>query len=183
MADLVSEGKVRHLGLSNATVEQLLSASRVHPLTAVQTEYSLWTRNPERGLLDVMRELGTGLVAWAPLGSGFLAGSADTIGRPEEDFRHNAPRFKDENLAANRDRFGPLRELAARLEITPAQLALAWLLHQGDDIVPIPGTRTLGHLDENLASANIRLPPEVLKEIDQIAAPGVAAGASLLMTT
>ena len=180
MAELVAEGKVRHLGLSNATAEQVLAADQVHPVAAVQAEYSLWTRNPEGELLDVLRELGTGLVAWSPLGSGFFAGSADTIGRAGEDFRTNAPRFKPENLAANRDRFAPLRELAARLEITPAQLALAWLLHQGDDVVPIPGTRTPSHLDENLAAASVELDAAVLAEIDAIAPPGAAAGASML---
>jgi aryl-alcohol dehydrogenase-like predicted oxidoreductase len=180
MAELVGEGKVRHLGISNASVEQVLAASHVHPLAAVQTEYNLWTRDPERDLLSVLRELGTGLVAWSPLGSGFFAGSADTIGGAGEDFRANAPRFKPENLAANRDRYAPLRQLAADLRITPAQLALAWLLHQGDDIVPIPGTRTPTHLDENLVAAGITLDAETLSQIDGIAPPGAAAGASLL---
>jgi aryl-alcohol dehydrogenase-like predicted oxidoreductase len=180
MAELVSAGLVRHLGVSNASPEQLLAASQVHPITAVQTEYSLWTRDPERELLHVLRELGTGLVAWSPLGSGFFAGSADAIGRPGEDFRHNAPRFRPDNLAANRDRYAPLRQIAATLEITPAQLALAWLLHQGEDIVPIPGTRTPEHLDENLAAAEIELSDDVLAQIDHVAPPGAAAGAALL---
>ena len=154
MGELVAEGKVRHLGLCNATPEQVRAAQQAHPLAAVQVEYSLWTRDPERELLGVLGELGAGLTAWGPLGSGFLAGSADSIGAEGEDFRANAPRFQAGNLAANRDRFAPLRGLAEELELTPAQLALAWLLHQGDHIVPIPGTRTPSHLDENLASGS-----------------------------
>jgi aryl-alcohol dehydrogenase-like predicted oxidoreductase len=180
MAELVAEGKVRHLGLSNATADQAIAAHRVHPLAAVQAEYSLWTRDPERELLPVLRELGTGLVAWSPLGSGFFAGSADAIGAPGEDFRTNAPRFRPQNLAANRDRFAPLRELAAERGITPAQLALAWLLSRGDDVVPIPGTRTPAHLDENLAAARVQLDEEALARIEEIAPAGAAAGASLL---
>jgi aryl-alcohol dehydrogenase-like predicted oxidoreductase len=180
MAELVTEGKVRHLGLSNATAEQVLAAHQAHPITAVQAEYSLWTRDPERELLGVLRELGTGLVAWSPLGSGFFAGSADRIGAPGEDFRTNAPRFQPENLAANRDRYAPLRGLAGELGLTPAQLALAWLLHQGPDVVPIPGTRTPAHLDENLRAAEVALAPEVLARIDELAPAGAAAGASLL---
>jgi aryl-alcohol dehydrogenase-like predicted oxidoreductase len=180
MAELVAEGKVRHLGLSNATAEQILAAQQVHPVTALQCEYSLWTREPERELLPVLRELGAGLVAWSPLGAGFFAGSADSIGKPGEDFRTNSSRFRAENLAANRDRYAPLRELAAELGLTPAQLALAWLLHQGDDVVPIPGTRTPAHLDENLAAADVSLDPGTLARIDELAPAGAAAGASLL---
>ena len=180
MAELVDAGLVRHLGLSNAAPEQVLAAHQAHPLTAVQTEYSLWTRDPERELLGVLRELGVGLVPWSPLGSGFFAGSADGIGAAGQDFRVNAPRFRPENLAANRDRFAPLRRLAADRGITPAQLALAWLLSQGDDIVPIPGTRTPSHLDENLAAAFVALDEATLAEIDAIAPAGAAAGASLL---
>ena len=180
MSELVAEGKVRHLGLSNVTAEHVLAAQQVHPIAAVQTEYSLWTRDPERELLAVLRELGTGLVAWSPLGSGFFAGSADAIGERGEDFRANAPRFRADNLAANRDRFAPLRELAAELGLTPAQLALAWLLHQGRDIVPIPGTRTPTHLDENLLAADVRLDRATLARIDELAPAGAAAGASLL---
>jgi aryl-alcohol dehydrogenase-like predicted oxidoreductase len=140
----------------------------------------LWTRDPERELLPVLNELGIGFVPWSPLGAGFLAGSADQIGRAGEDFRSNHPRFRPENLAANRDRFAPLRELAAELEVTPAQLALAWLLHQSENIVPIPGTRTSAHLDENLAAAGVRLDAETLARIEQLAPAGAAAGPSLL---
>jgi aryl-alcohol dehydrogenase-like predicted oxidoreductase len=180
MGALVTEGKVRHLGLCNATVDQVRAAHQAHPLTAVQVEYSLWTRDPERELLGVLRELGVGLTAWGPLGNGFLAGSADSIGGAGEDFRHNAPRFRAENLAANRDRFAPLRGLAAERGLTPAQLALAWLLHQDEHLVPIPGTRTPAHLDENLAAAGVRLDAATLERIDDIAPMGAAAGAALL---
>jgi aryl-alcohol dehydrogenase-like predicted oxidoreductase len=177
MAELVAAGKARHIGVCNVTAEQALAAHQVHPLTAVQGEYSLWTREPERELLPVLRELGVGFVAWSPLGAGFFAGSVE---RPGEDFRANHPRFSPANLAANRDRYAPLRELAGELRITPAQLALAWLLHRGDDIVPIPGTRTPAHLDENLAAADVRLDPAVLARIDELAPAGAAAGAALL---
>jgi len=175
MAELVGEGKVRHLGLSNVTAEQLLAAHQVHPIAAVQGEYSLWTRDPERELLPALRELGAGFVAWSPLGAGFFAGS-DALN--ETDFRTNHPRFQADNLAANRDRYAPLRDLAAELELTPAQLALAWLVHQ--DVVPIPGTRTPAHLDENLAAAGVVLDEGALARIDEIARPGAAAGEALL---
>jgi aryl-alcohol dehydrogenase-like predicted oxidoreductase len=177
MAELVRDGKVRHLGLSNVTAEQVIAAHQVHPLAAVQAEYSLWTRDPERELLPVLKELGIGFVPWSPLGAGFLAGSADQIG---DDFRTNHPRFTRENLAANRDRFAPLRGLAAELDLTPAQLALAWLLHQAPDIVPIPGTRTASHLDENLAAADVSLDAATLVKIEELAPAGAAVGAALL---
>jgi len=180
MAELVKAGKVRHLGLSNVTAEQVIAGHQVHPLAAIQGEYSLWTRDPERELLPVLNELGIGFVPWSPLGAGFLAGSADRIGTDGADFRSNHPRFSRENLAANRDRFAPLRELAASLDVTPAQLALAWLLHQADDIVPIPGTRTPSHLDENLAAAGIRLDGPTLARIEELAPAGAAAGSALL---
>jgi aryl-alcohol dehydrogenase-like predicted oxidoreductase len=177
MAELVRDGKVRHLGLSNVTAEQVIAAHQVHPLAAVQAEYSLWTRDPERELLPVLKELGIGFVPWSPLGAGFLAGSADQIG---DDFRTNHPRFTRENLAINRDRFAPLRGLAAELDLTPAQLALAWLLHQAPDVVPIPGTRTPSHLDENLAAADVTLDAATLVKIEELAPAGAAAGAALL---
>jgi aryl-alcohol dehydrogenase-like predicted oxidoreductase len=180
MAELVTEGKVRHLGLSNVTAEEVIAAHQVHPLAAVQSEYSLWTREPERELLPVLKELGIGFVPWSPLGAGFLAGSADQIGKPDEDFRSNHPRFESKNLAANRDRFAPLRDLAAERGLTPAQLALAWLLHQADDIVPIPGTRTPSHLDENLHAADVVLDAGTLDRIEELAPAGAAAGSALL---
>jgi aryl-alcohol dehydrogenase-like predicted oxidoreductase len=174
MAELVAAGKVRHLGLSNVTAEQVVAAHQVHPIAAVQAEYSLWTRDPERELLPVLRELGIGFVPWSPLGAGFFAGGVDRIGAPGEDFRTNHPRFRPENLAANRDRYAPLRGLAGELRITPAQLALAWLLHQGADIVPIPSTRRPAHLDENLAAAHVALDAATLARIDAIAPAGAA---------
>jgi aryl-alcohol dehydrogenase-like predicted oxidoreductase len=177
MAELVQEGKVRHLGLSNVTGDLLRRAATVHPIAAVQAEYSLWTRNVERDLLPAARELGTALVAWGPLGNGFLAGARE-IGAG--DFRHNAPRFQRDNLRQNLDRFAPLRELAGEIAVTPAQLALAWLLHQGDDVVPIPGTRRVEHLDSNIDATEIRLSREVLERIDRLAPPDLAVGEALM---
>ncbi|MDA0170790.1 aldo/keto reductase [Solirubrobacter taibaiensis] len=177
MAELVGEGKVRHLGLCNATAEQVLAAHQAHPLAAVQSEYSLWTRDPERELLPVLAELGIGFVPWSPLGAGFFAGSVQDT---DKDFRANHPRFTRENLAANSDRFAPLRGIAEELEITPAQLALAWILHQREDIVPIPSTRTASHLDENLRAAGVSLSPDVLARIDELAPAGAASGSALL---
>lgn len=177
MADLVDAGLVRHLGLCNAGAEQVLAAQAVHPVAAVQVEYSLWTREPETRLLPVLDELGAGLVCWSPLGAGFFAGPTDTA---DEDFRANAPRFSTDNLAANRDRYAPLRDIAEELGLSPAQLALAWLLHQGPRVVPIPGTRTPSHLDENLIAADVVLDAATLARIDAAAPAGHAAGASLL---
>ena len=139
MSEAVQAGKVRYLGLSNVTAEQVREAHVVHPIAAVQFEYSLWRREAETELLPTLRELGIALVPWSPLGSGFLTGTVDSL--PDDDFRNNNPRYQGENLATNQDRFGPLLSLAQELGITAAQLSLAWLLHQGDDIIPIPGTR------------------------------------------
>lgn len=177
MAELVAEGKTRHLGLCNVTAEQVLAAHQVHPLAAVQSEYSLWTRDPEQALLPVLAELGVGFVPWSPLGAGFFAGSVQNT---DQDFRANHPRFSRENLAVNRDRFAPLRGLADELGITPAQLALAWLLHQREDIVPIPSTRTPSHLDENLRAADVTLDATTLARIDELAPAGAASGSALL---
>jgi aryl-alcohol dehydrogenase-like predicted oxidoreductase len=177
MAELVASGEVRHLGLSNITPDELRRAHAVHPITAVQFEYSLWTRTVERQLLAVMRELGIGLVAWGPLGSGFLAGSVDLGG--SHNYRSHNSRFAH-NLEQNLDRFTPLRALASELEITPGQLALAWLLHQGDDIVPIPGTRNPDHLDANVAATEIELDAETLRRIDGLAPAGLAVGPSMV---
>jgi aryl-alcohol dehydrogenase-like predicted oxidoreductase len=179
MAELVREGKVRHLGVSNVSADQLRQAHAVHPISAVQVEWSLWTRDPERELVPLARDLGVGIVAWGPLGNGFLTGTVKELG--EDDFRHNAPRFQRENLRRNADRFAPLRALAEKLAITPAQLALAWLLHQGDDVVPIPGSRSAAHIDENLEAAEIRLSGEVLERIDELFPAGTAAGEPLLV--
>ncbi|WP_084964454.1 aldo/keto reductase [Thermoactinospora rubra] len=177
MAELVRAGLVRHLGLSNVTGEQLRRAHAVHPIAAVQNEWSMW-RPIDSGLLAAARELGAGVVAWSPLGSGFLAGSVSEVG--EGDFRRHAPRFSAENLAANNDRYAPVRDLAVDLGITPAQLALAWLLHQDDHVVAIPGSRTPGHIAENAAAADITLHPDTLERIGKALARFEVSGGTLL---
>lgn len=178
MADGVSAGKVRHLGLCNVTADEVRRAHAVHPLAAVQYEYSLWRREAETELLPTLRELGIALVCWSPLGSGFLTGTVESLA--EGDFRQNNPRYSAENFAANKDRFAPLKDIADQLGITPAQLALAWLLHQGDDIVPIPGTRWADRVDENAAAASVELSPDILQRLENIAPPGAAAGGTLI---
>jgi aryl-alcohol dehydrogenase-like predicted oxidoreductase len=178
MAEAIAAGKARHLGLSNVTAEQVRRAHAVHPIAAVQYEYSLWRREAEAELLPTLRELGIALVAWSPLGAGFLTGGVKALDKG--DFRRNLPRYSDGNLAANRDRFRPLMDLAQELGITPAQLALAWLLHQGDDIIPIPGTRRPERIDENAKAAEVTLSADTLRRIDELAPPGLAEGATLL---
>jgi len=178
MADGVRAGKVRHLGLSNVTADQVLRAHKVHPIAAVQYEYSLWRREPEQELLPALRKLGIGLVPWSPLGSGFLTGTVKEV--PKDDFRNNNPKYTGDNLKANADRFAPLMELAKKLGITPAQLALAWLLHQGNDIVPIPGSRKKERVSENAGAANVRLSEDVLKQINKIAPADAVHGATLI---
>ena len=177
MADAVRAGKARHIGLSNVNAEQARRAHAVHPLAAVQYEYSLWRREAEQELLPALRELGIALVAWSPLGAGFLAGD---VSLGEGDFRGNLPRFGGENLAANRERFAPLAEIAEQRGISPAQLALAWLLHQGGDIFAIPGTRKTAHMDKNAAAAEIQLDAKTLARVDEICRAGAAVGATLL---
>jgi aryl-alcohol dehydrogenase-like predicted oxidoreductase len=178
MAEAVKQGKVRYLGLSNAGADELRRAHAVHPISAVQYEYSLWRREPEAELLPALRELGIALVAWSPLGGGFLTGKVDELG--ENDFRQNNPRFSEENLNANRERFAPLMALAGEFNISPAQLALAWLLNQGQDIFPIPGTRSIRRIDENAQAIGVELDAAALQRIDEIAKPGLALGATLL---
>jgi len=178
MAELVQAGLVRHLGLSNVTPDQLRRAHAVHPITAIQFEYSLWTRTVEPALLPAARELGVGLVAWGPLGSGFLAGTVDLSG--DHNYRNDSPRFTAENLRSNIDRYAPFRELAGDLGITPGQLALAWLLHQGEDIVPIPGTRDVQHLDSNLEAAAIELKDETLARLDELVPRDLARGVAMV---
>ncbi|HZW35540.1 MAG: aldo/keto reductase, partial [Deltaproteobacteria bacterium] len=178
MAEEVRAGKVRYLGLSNATAEQVRRAHSVHPIKAVQYEYSLWRREAETALLPTLRELGIALVAWSPLGSGFLTGNVGSLDK--NDFRQHNPRYSGENLAKNTDRFAPFMRLAKGMGVTPAQLALAWLLHQGRDVFPIPGTRRPERVDENARAAEIGLDPETLNRVDEIAPPGIAAGAPLL---
>lgn len=178
MADAVHEGKVRYLGLSNVTAEQIKRAHKVHPIAAVQYEYSLWRREAEAALLPTLRELGIALVGWSPLGSGFLTGTVGTLDK--NDFRRHNPRYADENLTTNRDRFAPFMAIAQEIGVTPAQLALAWLLHQGQDIIPIPGTRRPERVSENAKAADVRLEPDMLKRISELARPGLAEGATLV---
>jgi aryl-alcohol dehydrogenase-like predicted oxidoreductase len=178
MKELVDAGKVRHLGISEAAPETIRHAHAVHPVTAVQTEYSLWTRDPEEnGVLATTRELGIGFVAYSPLGRGFLSGEIRSIDDlAEDDFRRHNPRFQGENFARNLELVDRVREIAEEKGVTPSQLALAWVLHQGDDIVPIPGTKRVRYLEENAAAADIRLTPEDLARIDEAAPRGAAAG-------
>ncbi len=178
MAEAVSTGKVRYLGLSNVTPDEVRRAHAVHPITAVQYEYSLWRREAETALLPTLRELGIALVGWSPLGSGFLTGTVGELDK--SDFRQNNPRYAGKNLAKNRDRFAPLMHIAKELGVTPAPQALAWLLHQGKDIFPIPGTRRPERIDENAKAADIHLDGEMLKRIDEFARPGLAEGATLI---
>jgi aryl-alcohol dehydrogenase-like predicted oxidoreductase len=178
MAEGVRAGKVQYLGLSNVTAEQVRRAHAVHSITAVQYEYSLWRREAETALLPTLRELGIALVAWSPLGSGFLTGTVS--GLDKNDFRRNNPRFVGENLTTNHDRFASLIDIAKDLSITPAQLALAWLLHQGQDIIPIPGTRRPERVDENAKASAIKLDSSILQRIDKLAHPGLAQGATLV---
>jgi aryl-alcohol dehydrogenase-like predicted oxidoreductase len=167
MAELVQQGKVLHLGLSEAAPETIRRAHAVHPITAVQTEYSLWTRDPEDEVIPTCRELGIGFVPYSPLGRGFLSGRFKS---PEEldpsDFRRFGPRFTGENLQANLQLASKVAEIAAEKRITPAQLALAWVLAQGDDLVPIPGTKRRGYLEENAAAVDIELSEAELERIE-----------------
>lgn len=177
MAELINEGKVRFLGLSEAAPATLQRAHSEHRITALQTEYSLWTRDPEDEVLPLCRELGIGFVAYSPLGRGFLTGRFRTFqDLPEDDYRRNSPRFQGDNFQKNLDLVQRVEEIARRKRCTPAQLALAWLLAQGDDIVPIPGTKQRRYLDENLHSLEIELTPEDLEEIEEVAPKGAASG-------
>jgi aryl-alcohol dehydrogenase-like predicted oxidoreductase len=177
MAELVRAGKVRHIGLSEASAATIRRAAAVHPITALQTEYSLWTRDPEEEVLPACRELGIGFVAYSPLGRGFLSGRWD---KPEDlaqdDYRRNHPRFQGENFRKNRDLVRRVEEIAREKKCTPAQLALAWLLAQGEDIVPIPGTKRRSYLEENAGAADVRLSESDLRRIDEAAPQGVTSG-------
>jgi aryl-alcohol dehydrogenase-like predicted oxidoreductase len=166
MGELVAEGKVLHLGLSEAGPETLRRAAAVHPITALQTEYSLWSRDPEEEILPTCRELGIGFVPYSPLGRGFLTGaikSPDDL--DEDDYRRFSPRFQGENFQRNLDLVGKIEQLAERKGVTPAQLALAWVMAQGDDIVPIPGTKKVARLEESAAAADVTLNEDELGEI------------------
>ena len=177
MAELVSAGKVRHLGLSEAGPETIRRAHAVHPITALHSEWSLWTRDPEGGVLDTVRELGIGFVAYSPLGRGFLAGrfsSPDEL--TEDDFRRNHPRMQGDNFEENRALAEHMRELAEEKGCTPAQLALAWVLSRGSDVVPIPGTKRRTYLEQNAAAADVTFSEDELQRIDEAFPPGAAAG-------
>jgi aryl-alcohol dehydrogenase-like predicted oxidoreductase len=167
MAELVKEGKIRHIGLSEASAETLRRAAAVHPITALQTEYSLWTRDVEAEILPTCRELGIGFVPYSPLGRGFLSGRFSS---PEDldagDFRRHGPRFTGDNLEANLQLAAKVAEIAESKDCTPAQLALAWVLAQGDDIVPIPGTKRREYLEQNAAALDVELTAEDLARID-----------------
>jgi aryl-alcohol dehydrogenase-like predicted oxidoreductase len=177
MAKLVEEGKVRFLGLSEAGPQTLRRASAVHPITALQTEYSLWSRDPEDEILTVCRELGIGFVAYSPLGRGFLTGQIKNFeDLPADDYRRSSPRFQGENFQKNLDLVKKIEEIAVEKGITPAQLALAWVLAQGDGIVPIPGTKRRQYLEENLGALDVKLTADDLKRIDEVAPKGAAAG-------
>ena len=177
MAALVEQGKVRHLGLSEAAPATIRRAHAVHPITALQTEYSLWSRDPEDEILAAVRELGIGFVSYSPLGRGFLTGR---IRSPEDldsdDWRRSSPRFMGENFQKNIALVDRVREIAEGRGVTPGQLALAWVLAQGDDIVPIPGTTRVTHLEENVGATALSLSEEELRRIDEAAPPGVAVG-------
>jgi aryl-alcohol dehydrogenase-like predicted oxidoreductase len=180
MAELVAAGKVRYLGLSEASPRTIRRAHAVHPLTAVQVEYSLWTREPEDELLPLLRELGIGVVAYRPLGAGFFSGKVRTLdGLEQNDFRRTNPRFGAGNLERNLALLRHVEELAGGKGVTPAQLALAWLLAQGDDVVPIPGSDRRSYLEENVASADLRLAASDLARLDEIFPKGAAAGERL----
>ena len=177
MAELVRAGKVRHLGLSEAAPATVRRAAKVHRIAALQTEYSLWSREPEAELLPTLRELEIAFVAYSPLGRGFLTGQFKTFeDLPADDYRRNSPRFQGSNFQKNLDLVAMLAELAQRKGCTASQLALAWVLGQGDDIVPIPGTKRERYLDENLDAARVKLTPEDMKEIDAVLPAGAASG-------
>jgi aryl-alcohol dehydrogenase-like predicted oxidoreductase len=177
MAALVREGKVRYLGLSEAGARTIRRAHAVHPISALQSEYSLWERNLEAEIVPQLRQLGIGLVPFSPLGRGFLTGAVRRAEEyPETDFRRRDPRFQAANFDANVRAADAVRALAAGKGATPGQLALAWLLHKGDDVVPIPGTKRRRWLEENVAAADVRLSPADLAALDAALAPGKVAG-------
>jgi len=177
MAELVEAGKVRHLGLSEASTETIRRAHAVHPITALQSEYSLWTRDPEDEILPTIRELGIGFVAYSPLGRGFLSGRITSVDDLDpDDFRRSNPRFQGENFGRNLELVERVREIADEKGITPSQLALAWVLAQGEDVVPIPGTKRVHYLEENAAAADVELAEDELARIEAAFPKGATAG-------
>ena len=177
MKELVEAGKVRHLGLSEASPATIRRAHAVHPITALQSEWSLWTRDPEAEIIPTVRELGIGFVAYSPLGRGFLSGQIKSIDDlDEQDFRRRGPRFQGENFQRNLDLVARVEEIAAERGVTPGQLALAWVLAQGDDVVPIPGTKRVQYLEENAAAADVELSDDDLRRLDEAFPLGAAEG-------
>ncbi len=177
MAQLVKEGKVRYLGLSEAGPETIKRAVKIHPITALQTEYSLWTRDPETEILATCRQLGVSFVAYSPLGRGFLTGQFQKLeDLPADDYRRNTPRFQGENFQKNLDLVHRVEDLAKEKGCKPSQLALSWVLSQGKDIVPIPGTKRRKYLEENIAALDINLTTEDLRRLDEVFPPNAAAG-------
>jgi aryl-alcohol dehydrogenase-like predicted oxidoreductase len=177
MAQLVREGKIRHIGLSEASPQTLRRAAKVHPITALQTEYSLWSREPEDEILPTCRDLGIGFVAYSPLGRGFLTAQFQRFeDLPEDDYRRNSPRFQGENFKKNLDLVRGIEEIARAKGCTPSQLALAWVLAQDNNIVPIPGTKHRKYLEDNVAAVEIKLSADDLRRIEEIFPAGVAAG-------
>jgi aryl-alcohol dehydrogenase-like predicted oxidoreductase len=177
MAQLVKEGKIRYLGLSEAGPETMKRAVKIHPITALQTEYSLWTRDPETEILATCRQLGVGFVAYSPLGRGFLTGQFQKLeDLPADDYRRNTPRFQGENFQKNLDLVHRVEDLAKEKGCKPSQLALSWVLAQGKDIVPIPGTKRRKYLEENVAAVDINLTTEDLRRLDEVFPPNAAAG-------
>ena len=177
MAQLVEQGKIRCIGLSEASPQTLRRAAGVHPITALQTEYSLWTRDPEQGILAACRELGIGFVAYSPLGRGFLTGQFKKLeDLPADDIRRSWPRFQGENFGRNLDLVRRVEEIARERDCTPSQLALAWVLAQGRDVVPIPGTKRCKYLEDNVGALNVRFTAEELRRIEEAFPSGAAAG-------
>lgn len=177
MADLVKQGKVKYIGLSEAGIDTIKRAAKVHPISALQTEYSLWTRDPEDGILQTCRELGIGFVAYSPLGRGFLTGQIQKFEDLDpSDFRRNSPRFQGENFQKNLELVSKIKEIANEKSVTAGQLALAWVLAQGQDIVPIAGTKRRKYLEENIGASSVKLSKEDLDRINSVAPKDAAAG-------
>lgn len=178
MADAVKAGKVKALGLSNVTAEEVLKANEVHPISAVQYEYSLFRREAETDILPAVNQIGASLVCWSPLGAGFLTGQVKEL--DANDFRNNNPKMQGENFTSNLQRLEEIKKIAEEYKVTPAQLALAWLVAQGDNIIPIPGSRKITRIDENLGALDVKLRADTLAKLDEVAPIGAFKGATLV---
>ncbi len=178
MAEAVKAGKVKAIGLSNVTADEILRANAIHPISAVQYEYSLFRREAETDIIPVIKQIGAALVCWSPLGAGFLTGQVQQL--DENDFRNNNPKMQGENFTNNLQRLEAIKAIAAEYGITPAQLALAWLVAQGENIIPIPGSRKVARIDENLKALEVKLSPATLRQLDDIAPIGAFKGATLV---